>query len=288
MSNFICEGITQPTSSDQPAVLEEVVLAFIEHQIKQACATDQFETRDKVLSFALRMTFGVTLIADTLNFVAHHLLDALKLLPYAVGPAVAVGLIISTVVASSLTFTIVYFVGLAIHHLSISRTAFEHLSRTDMLSGLLNRRAFMEEVANMQDHASLVLFDIDRFKRINDEFGHDAGDHAIIAVARHLMSAFTKPHIVARIGGEEFAILVVKVTAPERLALAQRCREMMAVRPVQIKDKLVHITLSGGIADKESHASFEEMFNACDRALYIAKSTGRNQLLHSRDAISDY
>ncbi len=264
------------------------MLAFIEHQIKQACATDQFETRDKVLSFALRMTFGVTLIADTLNFVAHHLLDALKLLPYAVGPAVAVGLIISTVVASSLTFTIVYFVGLAIHHLSISRTAFEHLSRTDMLSGLLNRRAFMEEVANMQDHASLVLFDIDRFKSINDEFGHDAGDHAIIAVARHLMSAFTKPHIVARIGGEEFAILVVKVTAPERLALAQRCREMMAVRPVQIKDKLVHITLSGGIADKESHASFEEMFNACDRALYIAKSTGRNQLLHSRDAISDY
>lgn len=257
------------------------MLAFIERHIQQACDTDRFETRAKLLFFALRVAIGVTLIADILNFFAHHLLNALGLLPYPVGPAVTVGILISTILASSLTFSIVYLVGLAIHHLSISRATFEQLSRTDMLSGLLNRRAFMEEVAKTEGDSSLILFDIDRFKRINDEFGHDAGDHAIVAVGRHLMAAFSKPHIVARIGGEEFAVLAVQITAPERLALAQRCRETLAARPLNIKGKLVHITLSGGIADQKSFETFEDLFNACDRALYLAKSSGRNVVLHS-------
>lgn len=257
------------------------MLAFVERHIQQACATDRFETKSKVLSFALRTAFVVTLIADILNIVAHHLMDALGLLPYNVLQGATVGVIISTVVASSLTFSIVYLVGLAIHHLSISRATFERLSRTDMLSGLLNRRAFMEEVAKADENASLILFDIDRFKRINDEFGHDVGDHAIVTVARHLMSAFPQPHVVARIGGEEFAVLAVQLTAQKRLTLAQRCNEMLAARPVNLKDRLVHITLSGGVADKESYASFEDLFNACDRALYLAKSSGRNQILHS-------
>lgn len=263
------------------------MLAFVERQIQQACASDRFETRSKVLSFALRVTFCVTATADILNFVAHHLLNTFGLLPYAVAPAVTVGLIISTIVASSLTFSIVYLVGLAIHHLSISRAEFERLSRTDMLSGLLNRRAFMEEVAKAPGDASLILFDIDRFKQINDEFGHDAGDHAIIAVAKHLLSTFTEPHVVARIGGEEFAILAVKISAPERLALAQRCREMVAARPMEVKDRLVHITVSGGIAEKDAYSSFEDLFSACDKALYQAKSSGRNLLFHTRDILAN-
>lgn len=257
------------------------MLSIIEFHIKQACSTDRFDTKDKVLSFATRTALGVTLIADILNFFAHHLLNSLGLLPYAVWPAVTVGVIISTVVASSLTFSIVYLVGLAIHHLSISRATFERLSRTDMLSGLLNRRAFLEEVGKADGNSSLILFDIDRFKRINDEFGHDIGDHAIVTVAQHLMTSFPQPHVVARIGGEEFAVLAVQLTSETRLALARRCNEMLAARPANIKDRLIQITLSGGMADKKSYGSFEDLFNACDRALYLAKSSGRNQILHS-------
>lgn len=119
------------------------MFAFVERHIKQACATNRFETRNQVMSLALRMTLGVTLVADALNLVAHYFLNAIGLLPYDVVSAATVGLIISTVVASSLTFSLVYMVGLAIHHLSISRASFEKLSRTDMLSGLLNRRAFV-------------------------------------------------------------------------------------------------------------------------------------------------
>ncbi|MCL6653237.1 hypothetical protein A6R70_13155 [Agrobacterium rubi] len=259
------------------------MLAFIDRYVKEACCTNRFETRRDVLSFALTVAIYVTLVADILNVIAHYTLDALGLLPYDVVPAATVGVIISTLVASSLTFSIVYIVGLAIHHLTISRAAFEHLSKTDMLSGLLNRRAFLEEATRAPSNSSLILFDIDKFKSINDRYGHDIGDQAIISVANQLSDIFSQGGAVARIGGEEFAVLISALSRTERLALAQRCAELIASKPFSAGGKGFRITISGGVADREDHTTFEALFKACDKALYLAKASGRNRIVHSND-----
>lgn len=259
------------------------MLALIDRYIKQACASDRFETRRKVLAFALLMTVCVTVVADMLNVAAHYTLHALGWLPYDVVPAATVGVIISTVVASALTFSIVYIVGLAIHHLTISRAAFEHLSRTDMLSGLMNRRAFLDEVTRAPAASSLILFDIDKFKAINDRFGHDIGDQAIIAVAHQLAEIFSQSRAVARIGGEEFAVLVSALSPTERLSLAHRCRALIAARPIQAGKRQVDITVSGGVADQEDYPTFEALYQASDKALFVAKASGRNCVVHSKD-----
>lgn len=259
------------------------MLAFIDRYVKEACSTNRFETRRDVLSFALSITLCVTIVADVLNVLAHYSLDALGWLPYDVVPAATVGVIISTLVASTLTFSIVYVVGLAIHHLTISRATFERLSRTDMLSGLLNRRAFLEEATRAPENSSLILFDIDKFKSINDQYGHDIGDQAIIAVAANLSENFAQCHAVARIGGEEFAVLVSALTPTERFALAQRCRELIAAKSFTAGASRFRITISGGVADREDHSTFEALYTACDKALYIAKASGRNRVVHSKD-----
>jgi diguanylate cyclase (GGDEF)-like protein len=259
------------------------MLALIDRYVKEACSTNRFETRRDVLRFALSVTLYVTIVADVLNVLAHYSLNELGLLPYDVVPAATVGVIISTLVASILTFSIVYVVGLAIHHLTISRATFERLSRTDMLSGLLNRRAFLDEATRAPENSSLILFDIDKFKSINDQYGHNVGDQAIIAVAANLSENFAQCQAVARIGGEEFAILVSALTPTERFALAERCRELIAAKSFTAGTSRFRITISGGVADQEDHATFEALYTACDKALYIAKASGRNRVVHSKD-----
>ncbi len=259
------------------------MLAFIDRYVKEACATNRFETRRDVLHFALSITFYVTIVADVLNVVAHYTLNEFGLLPYDVIPAATVGVIISTSVASILTFSVSYVIGLAIHHLTISRATFERLSRTDMLSGLLNRRAFLDEATRAPENSSLILFDIDKFKSINDQYGHDVGDQAIIAVAANLSETFAQCQAVARIGGEEFAILVSALTPTERYALAERCRQLIAAKSFTAGTSRFRITISGGVADREDHATFEALYAACDKALYIAKASGRNRVVHSKD-----
>ncbi len=257
--------------------------AWVKRRILTLCATDAFATRGDVLSFASRITLAVVLVADILNVAAHLTLDAFGLLPYAVVPAATVGVIITTFLASSLTFSILYIVGLSIHELSISRATFQHLSQTDQLSGLLNRRAFLEAHALHRGDASLVVFDIDRFKALNDSFGHDAGDHAIVSVAAVLTAMFPAPHVVARIGGEEFAALVVGLQAQDRLALAQEALSMVARSPIQLGDQVTSVTVSAGVAEFSTYSGFGPLFAAADKALYLAKAAGRNCLLHDAE-----
>ncbi|WFR98788.1 GGDEF domain-containing protein [Rhizobium tumorigenes] len=255
--------------------------SVIDQHIKQACETNKFENKRQVFRFALQMAAAVTIVADILNLAAHVSLNVLGLLPYALVPAAVVGLVISTVVASVLTFSVIYVIGLAIHRLTISRSMFERLSRTDMLSGLLNRRAFVDEVSKAPQDASLVLFDIDQFKLINDSYGHDVGDRAICMVSKQLATALSDKHIVARIGGEEFAALIVELTPTERLALVERCRQLIEASNVGDDVAQLRVTVSAGIAERGSHETFQSLFLATDRALYFAKVSGRNRVIHS-------
>ena len=259
------------------------MIGWVKRQILAFCATNAFASRRDVFSIAMRSAVGVIFVGDILNVIGHVVLDRFGLLPYPLVPAATVGALITTLLGIPLIFTVLYIVGLAIHDLSISRARFEELSRTDQLSGLLNRRAFLDAYAHHQGPASLVIFDIDRFKALNDSFGHEAGDRAIMSVAAVLKASFQTPHVVARIGGEEFAVLVTGLRDADRLALAGAAVSRIAGTVIDLGDVDTVVTVSAGVAEFAQHTEFAQLFAAADKALYFAKSSGRNQVLHETE-----
>jgi diguanylate cyclase (GGDEF)-like protein len=156
------------------------------------------------------------------------------------------------------------------------------LSRIDQLTGLANRRALMEAVAAAPPEAlALVIVDIDRFKRVNDSYGHLAGDEVIRSVAQAMVEELTDLGLVARVGGEEFALL--SLTAPADLVATRLnvLRERVATTTITASGHAVRVTISAGVAMRRGGQSFDELYSAADRALYAAKAAGRNRVLMS-------
>jgi diguanylate cyclase (GGDEF)-like protein len=162
--------------------------------------------------------------------------------------------------------------------------ALAHNARHDPLTGLPNRRGFEEACAAALARAaregvpsSAVLMDIDRFKAINDGWGHATGDIVLQGVARALQAALRPGDALGRVGGEEFALLLPGITATEALALVERLRG--AVTQAVPHPGGGGVTLSAGIADIAEVAALEQRFGAADEALYAAKAAGRNRAL---------
>lgn len=158
-------------------------------------------------------------------------------------------------------------------------------AQTDALTGLLNRRALFDLHGRMPVNAftAVVVFDLDGFKAINDEFGHAAGDE-VLKVFAEVLSAGLRPNdSVARMGGEEFA-MVLKRTLPETAeATAERVRAVFAARIVQTEAGPLRCTVSAGFAFGSTDGmSFEKVLSAADKALYAAKRAGRNRVLDFR------
>lgn len=149
---------------------------------------------------------------------------------------------------------------------------FKLLAETDPLSGLLNRRAFLERTREGTHRKRLVLADIDRFKAVNDRYGHDVGDEVIRAVADALVRAAPTGAVVGRLGGEEFALLF---DAAESADVGTVVREAVAAAPMPGR---FAVTISVGVAESAllSDADWRTLYNAADTALYRAKRNGRN------------
>jgi diguanylate cyclase (GGDEF)-like protein len=166
-------------------------------------------------------------------------------------------------------------------HLELYRAKldFEKLSRTDPLTDLPNRRALIEVAERpMADAMSLVIVDIDRFKRVNDLHGHLAGDEVIKAVAGRMKDELGSLGQLGRLGGEEFALLTSGV-APEVLAARLKdFRDHVATTPLLVSGQLLAITVSAGVALRPPADDFTELYSNADRALYIAKKSGRNRV----------
>lgn len=157
----------------------------------------------------------------------------------------------------------------------------ETIARTDVLTGLNNRRAFFDTAPNLlkQCHkkelpASVVMFDVDHFKKINDEFGHAGGDFALQHVAELLKSKLRRSDICCRFGGEEFAILLPNTNLEEANMTAKKLKELIASTPAVYSRKDIVITASFGTADVGE--TIDEMLNNADQAMYNAKKDGRN------------
>ncbi len=152
----------------------------------------------------------------------------------------------------------------------------------DYLTGLHNRRHLFNAGAALyenarRDHIRLMvaILDIDHFKKINDTWGHEAGDVVLKAVSAELKSLLRKSDIVARMGGEEFCIIAVNVESPLDLLEKIRCRIENLIVPVSFTEN-ISVTVSAGVSATLGN-SLEAMMRQADTALYVAKSSGRNR-----------
>lgn len=158
----------------------------------------------------------------------------------------------------------------------------------DHLTGLYNRRYFFKEGERLHRQAFesneliAVILDADHFKAINDTYGHDCGDQVLIKLAQ-LLSQHFGHHLVARLGGEEFAVILQNVTGEQAFALCEVFRRAVENSAVQYGDQVVRYTVSIGLSD-ERGGSLDEFLLAADRQLYAAKSGGRNRVEGSASA----
>ncbi|MBC7700923.1 GGDEF domain-containing protein [Aquabacterium sp.] len=168
------------------------------------------------------------------------------------------------------------------------------LSYTDALTGLPNRRYFMDrlhaEVARQGRTAqplSLMLIDADHFKRVNDAHGHTVGDEVLTVLARLLGESVRTPtDVAARLGGEEFAVLLPDTTVDEAEAVCWRIHSRLAAHAFQASGQTFHLTVSVGVAQCHGQSA-EVVLKQADRNLYRAKQEGRNRSIYSVDSALD-
>lgn len=156
-------------------------------------------------------------------------------------------------------------------------------ARTDSLTQLFNRRAFDEERERRwalwqrkQQPFSLMILDIDHFKRVNDTYGHDAGDLVLREVAARLNSVMRQTDYLARIGGEELAILIPDSDWAPVSTVAKKVMNVVRALPVQYGEKSIDITISCGLMSVTHVEALDTLTKGADEALYAAKAAGRN------------
>lgn len=161
----------------------------------------------------------------------------------------------------------------------------ERLAGQDSLTGLPNRRAFFGAAAGPWNIAvrrnrplAVVVLDIDHFKAINDQYGHEAGDRALVEVARRLAGSCRAGDVLARWGGEEFVLLLPETDLAQACALAERIRQALERQPVPHGGRSFALTASCGVAQRLAHGSLEALIREADEWLYCAKREGRNRV----------
>jgi diguanylate cyclase (GGDEF)-like protein len=158
-------------------------------------------------------------------------------------------------------------------------------AQTDGLTRLMNRSAFMDAAMDMladgEEHGSshvFVIMDVDHFKRINDTYGHDCGDVALVSVAAVLATVMRSDDLVCRFGGEEFALLLATDEQPGRKVL-ERLRVQIEMSRVAYNGREIPVTVSiGAAATSECGYNLDYLYTCADRCLYVAKQGGRNRV----------
>lgn len=161
------------------------------------------------------------------------------------------------------------------------------ISRTDGLTGLLNRKTWEQSLRHefkrfqRYHHAcSLIMFDIDHFKRVNDNYGHPAGDEVIRRTASTLLAGLRDSDVAGRYGGEEFAVILVDTDAAGAKVVAERLRTKIEASSVTYEKNIINYTISLGIAELTTKITDPTMWiDTADRGLYNAKRNGRNQVM---------
>ena len=177
----------------------------------------------------------------------------------------------------------------------------QELAYKDELTSLFNRRGFSEEakkflseIAAFKKHPerrenfiiknfSIIVFDVDNFKKLNDAHGHQAGDEALRHFGRIIAESVRDIDLAARWGGEEVVLGLVGASENNAFRIAESIRKKLMHTPVVWKRKKIYVTVSGGVAGFDRADTFDELFRLADRALYLAKKNGKNMVIQARD-----
>lgn len=170
-----------------------------------------------------------------------------------------------------------------------------HLAMRDPLTGIYNRRTFIEladaelhRAARHSTPVSLLMIDIDFFKLVNDEYGHVVGDHCLRQVAAVILRCLRAEDSLARYGGEEFCVLAVQTDEADALILAERIRREVDGQPIDVDGFPIRVSISVGISTRLAHATqtLDRLLVQADAAVYQAKRTGRNRVVpYSADCL---
>lgn len=165
------------------------------------------------------------------------------------------------------------------------------LANTDALTSVMNRRALFDhgaeefELARKYGHEfTLIVFDIDYFKTVNDQYGHPAGDAVLIQLTDLIKKSMRKEDVFARYGGEEFAVITRKTTLATGQTIAQKLHKKIESYGFIVEKKVLSMTVSVGVVQyKTTYKDFDTMMRDADKALYVAKESGRNRIVTSID-----
>ncbi|RZI44780.1 GGDEF domain-containing protein [Herbaspirillum sp. HC18] len=162
--------------------------------------------------------------------------------------------------------------------------ALKEASTKDALTGIGNRRMLMESLKaetaradRMSRPLTVVLADVDRFKSVNDAYGHEAGDKVLVQIANAIRTGVRHYDLCGRWGGEEFMVIMPEIDASEGAGVVERVRAAIAAIEMTAGEKALSLSASFGLAEKRSGESISDMINRADAALFEAKRKGRNR-----------
>ncbi|MCR5621044.1 MAG: GGDEF domain-containing protein [Treponema sp.] len=175
---------------------------------------------------------------------------------------------------------------------AVNNASLVEISSTDMMTHLKYKYYFynilsdrMEASLNSNSVLSVIMFDIDFFKKVNDTYGHNCGDYILASVASIIKKSIRGKDLAARYGGEEFTLLLSGESGRNACKVAERIRKMVETYPFEYQGQQIHITISGGVAEfsteMNSNLSPEELVDVADKALYVSKNKGRNRITYA-------
>jgi len=248
LNNILSDTVSSLESSSDKVISAGINFAACSTQLEQSENSNEIKT---VLSSIITETKQLTDISQTLKVQlddAHHEMDQLR------------------------------------HELS----KVKEMASTDALTGLLNRRAFDTEIINLiNNHKNmshcLLMLDLDHFKKVNDTFGHIVGDKVIRYTAKLLKKHSSDHHHPARYGGEEMTVIMPKTKLAEALQIAETIRKSLStsqLKPKGSDNSIGTITVSIGVTTLKADDDISSFISRADNALYEAKETGRNRVIH--------
>lgn len=252
--------------------------AALAHMRAYLEAREQFLGRDRTMRLAyLQVAFGLRIKEQQIDLLEESSRLALLEIEAASQQRRARSVILV------LALGLVVLLAVLLARVFRARQHFQDLSRHDRLSGLANHGWFFERAETLLDESEkagrpvfLVLADIDRFKRINDQYGHQLGDQALGQISRRLREAFPSDALVGRVGGEEFAILI---PAREVNAVIRDVESFRKQAPKTFRSGDPQVTVSFGIAGSRAGDTLESLRRRADEALYQAKAAGRDRYI---------
>jgi len=174
----------------------------------------------------------------------------------------------------------------SLDHLKDRQRSLQRRVSIDELTEVLSRSQILEDLRRCMQHAkdhhhylSIIMLDIDFFKRVNDQYGHPAGDLVLMQVAQRFKTAVRNVDMVGRYGGEEFLVVLPDADIEISKQIAERIRAHVVSSPINNAECTIHVSVSGGIAVFDEMDSIESMIDRADKALYQAKEAGRNRVI---------